>query len=145
MIILLSDPRVAAVARGCRSAARVDLVLTADGPVLHEVDTVPGPTATSQVPAALAGPGILAVVPLRGHALTYLAGGPAIAALSAVLLLAWRAGTPPAPRALPPLVWLGTVSHGSSLRNDPLTRGRRPAWWRARERSAAPTPVGGPT
>jgi peptidoglycan/LPS O-acetylase OafA/YrhL len=78
------------------------------------------------VPAALVGLAVLAVVPLRGHALTYLAGGPAIAALTAVLLLAWRAWTP-APRALAPLVWLGTVSYGAYLWNYPLTLWLRPA------------------
>lgn len=36
---------------------------------------------------------MLSVVPLRGHALTYLAGGPAIATLTAVLLLSWRTWT----------------------------------------------------
>jgi len=34
----------------------------------------------------------LSVVPLRGNALTYLAGGPAIAVLTAVLLLTWGLG-----------------------------------------------------
>lgn len=72
------------------------------------------------VPAALVGLGVLAVVPLRGHTLTYLAGGPAIAALTAVLLLAWRSWTP-TQQALAPLVWLGTVSYGAYLWNYPLT------------------------
>jgi hypothetical protein len=33
------------------------------------------------------------MVPLRGHAPTHLAGGPAIATLTAVLLLSWRTST----------------------------------------------------
>jgi hypothetical protein len=41
----------------------------------------------------IAGLAVLSVVPLRGHALTYLAGGPAIATLTAVLLLSWRTWT----------------------------------------------------
>ncbi|HXH79985.1 acyltransferase [Nocardioides sp.] len=77
-------------------------------------------------PLALAGLAVLSVVPLRGHALTYLAGGPAIAALTAVLLLSWRTCnevTGPA-RAL---VWLGTVSYGAYLWNYPLTLWLRPS------------------
>ena len=35
------------------------------------------------MPVALAGLAVLSVIPLRGHALTYLAGGPAIATLTA--------------------------------------------------------------
>ncbi|CUR58074.1 Acyltransferase 3 [metagenome] len=76
-------------------------------------------------PVALAGLAVLSVVPLRGHALTYLAGGPAIAALTAVLLLSWRTWaevTGPA-RAL---VLLGTVSYGAYLWNYPLTLWLRP-------------------
>ncbi|NPC97183.1 acyltransferase [Nocardioides sp. zg-DK7169] len=69
--------------------------------------------------------GVLAVVPLRGHALTYLAGGPAIAALTAVLLLAWRRWrTITGP--LRALVWLGTVSYGAYLWSYPLTLWLRP-------------------
>ncbi|MFN8195378.1 MAG: D-alanine--D-alanine ligase [Nocardioidaceae bacterium] len=37
-------------ALGCRGVARVDFFLTADGPVLNEVNTMPGMTAHSQVP-----------------------------------------------------------------------------------------------
>ncbi|MDT9592663.1 acyltransferase [Nocardioides zeae] len=75
---------------------------------------------TLAVPAALLGLAVLSVVPLRGHALTYLAGGPAIAALTVVLLLAWRSWTD-VPRALAPLVALGVVSYGAYLWNYPLT------------------------
>jgi peptidoglycan/LPS O-acetylase OafA/YrhL len=78
-------------------------------------------------PAALVGLTVLSVVPLRGHALTYLAGGPAIAALTAVLLLSWRTWTEVAGpgRAL---VLLGTVSYGAYLWNYPLTLWLRPSY-----------------
>jgi len=71
--------------------------------------------------AALAALGVLSVLPLRGHALTYLAGGPAIAILTAVLLLAWRGWTEVTRPALRALVWLGTVSYAAYLWNYPLT------------------------
>ena len=77
-------------------------------------------------PAALAGLAALSVVPLRGHALTYLAGGPAIAALTAVLLVSWRTWTRIDAPALTALVWLGTVSYGAYLWNYPLTLWLRP-------------------
>jgi peptidoglycan/LPS O-acetylase OafA/YrhL len=71
-------------------------------------------------PAALVTLGVLAVIPLRGHALTYLAGGPAIAALTCVLVLAWREWrTVTGP--LRALVWLGTVSYAAYLWNYPLS------------------------
>lgn len=78
------------------------------------------------VPVALALLGVLAVVPLRGHALTYLAGGPAIATLTAVLLLRWRHLFSVQGRALRGLVWLGTVSYAAYLWNYPLTLWLRP-------------------
>ncbi|WP_250447770.1 acyltransferase [Actinotalea sp. C106] len=76
--------------------------------------------------AATAGLLLLAVVPLRGHTWTYLAAGPAIAALTAVLVLAavhWRevTGWP-----LRWLVGLGTVSYAAYLWNYPLTLWLRP-------------------
>jgi peptidoglycan/LPS O-acetylase OafA/YrhL len=77
-------------------------------------------------PAALTGLAVLSVLPLRGHALTYLAGGPAIAMLTAVLLLAWRAWTDVTTPALQALVWLGTVSYAAYLWNYPLTLWLRP-------------------
>lgn len=77
-------------------------------------------------PAALAGLAVLSVVPLRGHALTYLAGGPAIAALTAILLLSWRTWTEVAGPARA-LVLLGTVSYGAYLWNYPLTLWLRPS------------------
>ncbi len=78
------------------------------------------------VPVALSGLLVLSVIPLRGHVLTYLAGGPAIAALTGVLLLAWRTRTEVAAPVLRALVWLGTVSYAAYLWNYPLTLWLRP-------------------
>ncbi|GAB3269720.1 D-alanine--D-alanine ligase family protein [Kineosporia babensis] len=44
-------------ALGCAGVARIDFFLTADGPVLNEVNTVPGFTAQSQVPKMFAAGG----------------------------------------------------------------------------------------
>ncbi|MBD3916560.1 acyltransferase [Nocardioides hwasunensis] len=77
-------------------------------------------------PVALVGLAVLSVIPLRGHALTYLAGGPAIAALTAVLLLSWRTWTSVTGPARA-LVVLGTVSYGAYLWNYPLTLWLRPS------------------
>ena len=82
--------------------------------------------ARRAAPAALAGLAVLSVVPLRGHALTYLAGGPAIAALTAILLLSWRTWTEVSGPARA-LVLLGTVSYGAYLWNYPLTLWLRPS------------------
>ncbi|MEV7430670.1 MULTISPECIES: acyltransferase [unclassified Nocardioides] len=76
--------------------------------------------------AALGALAVLAVVPLRGHALTYLAGGPAIALLTAVVLSSWRTWTTVGSPLLRPLVWLGTVSYAAYLWNYPLTVWLRP-------------------
>jgi peptidoglycan/LPS O-acetylase OafA/YrhL len=76
--------------------------------------------------AATAGLLVLAVIPLRGHTWTYLAAGPTIALLTAVLVLAavhWREVT------TWPLSWLvalGTVSYAAYLWNYPLTLWLRP-------------------
>jgi peptidoglycan/LPS O-acetylase OafA/YrhL len=77
-------------------------------------------------PLALAGLAVLSVVPLRGHALTYLAGGPVIAVLTAAVLLAWRTWTEVTQPALRALVRLGTVSYAAYLWNYPLTLWLRP-------------------
>lgn len=45
-------------ALGCRGLARVDFFLTVDGPVLNEVNTMPGLTAASQVPRMFAADGL---------------------------------------------------------------------------------------
>ena len=45
-------------ALGCRGVARVDFFLTADGPVLNEVKTMPGMTEHSQVPKMFAADGL---------------------------------------------------------------------------------------
>ncbi|SDC38694.1 acyltransferase family protein [Nocardioides lianchengensis] len=76
--------------------------------------------------AALAGLALLSVIPLRGHALTYLVAGPAVALLTAVLLLAWRDWTDVTAPTLRPLVALGTISYGAYLWNYPLTLWLRP-------------------
>lgn len=77
-------------------------------------------------PVALTGLALLSVVPLRGHALTYLAGGPAIAVLTAALLVSWRTWATVSGPALTALVWLGTVSYAAYLWNYPLTLWLRP-------------------
>lgn len=45
-------------ALGCSGVARIDFFLTADGPVLNEVNTMPGMTAASQVPRMFAAAGV---------------------------------------------------------------------------------------
>ncbi|MGW8482406.1 D-alanine--D-alanine ligase family protein [Microbacterium sp. NPDC055903] len=45
-------------ALGCDGVARIDFFLTADGPVLNEVNTMPGMTAASQVPRMFAAAGV---------------------------------------------------------------------------------------
>lgn len=84
---------------------------------------VPGRRGVAVAASALA---VLSMVPLREHAFTYLAGGPAIAILTAVLLLAAKSehrvtGTPA--RAL---IWLGALSYSAYLWNYPLTLWLRP-------------------
>jgi peptidoglycan/LPS O-acetylase OafA/YrhL len=77
-------------------------------------------------PVALTLLGVLSMVPLRGHTLTYLAGGPAIAVLTAALVLSWRTWATVTQPALRALVWLGTVSYAAYLWNYPLTLWLRP-------------------
>ena len=45
-------------ALGCAGVARVDFFLTDDGPVLNEVNTMPGFTEDSQVPKMFAAAGL---------------------------------------------------------------------------------------
>jgi D-alanine-D-alanine ligase len=45
-------------ALGCSGVARIDFFLTEDGPVLNEVNTMPGMTAESQVPRMFAAAGV---------------------------------------------------------------------------------------
>ena len=45
-------------ALGCAGVARIDFFLTDDGPVLNEVNTMPGMTAESQVPRMFAATGL---------------------------------------------------------------------------------------
>lgn len=45
-------------ALGCAGVARVDFFLTDDGPVLNEINTMPGMTAQSQVPRMFAAAGV---------------------------------------------------------------------------------------
>lgn len=55
----LADAALAVTdALGCDGVARVDFFLTADGPVLNEVNTMPGMTAHSQVPRMFAAAGL---------------------------------------------------------------------------------------
>jgi peptidoglycan/LPS O-acetylase OafA/YrhL len=75
---------------------------------------------------ALVGLGTLSVIPLRGHASTYLVAGPAIALLTAVLLVAWRFWSDVTAPTLRPIIWLGTVSYPAYLWNYPLTIWLRP-------------------
>lgn len=55
----LEDAAVAMFdALGCAGVARIDFFLTADGPVLNEVNTMPGFTEQSQVPKMFAAAGV---------------------------------------------------------------------------------------
>lgn len=80
------------------------------------------------VPLMLAALAALSVVPLRGHALTYLVAGPAVACFTAVLLLAWSrwADLADGARISRALAALGVVSYGAYLWNYPLTLWLRP-------------------
>lgn len=78
------------------------------------------------VPLMLAALAALSVVPLRGHVLTYLVAGPAIACFTAVLLLAWSRWTEAAGPVSRALAALGVVSYGAYLWNYPLTLWLRP-------------------
>ncbi|GAB1510776.1 acyltransferase family protein [Actinophytocola sp. KF-1] len=78
------------------------------------------------VPLVLAALAALSVVPLRGHALTYLVAAPAIACFTAVLLLAWSRWTDLTHHVARGLAALGVVSYGAYLWNYPLTLWLRP-------------------
>jgi peptidoglycan/LPS O-acetylase OafA/YrhL len=78
------------------------------------------------VPLMLAALAALSVVPLRGHALTYLVAGPAVAGFTAVLLLAWSRWREAGSRVARALAALGVVSYGAYLWNYPLTLWLRP-------------------
>ncbi|WP_434444088.1 acyltransferase family protein [Lentzea sp. E54] len=77
------------------------------------------------VPVALVVLVVLSVVPLRGHALTYLVAGPAIACATGVLLLSWSRWNQ-LDRFSRALAALGTLSYGAYLWNYPLTLWLRP-------------------
>lgn len=83
---------------------------------------VAGPLALVSL-AALVGLGLL---PLRGHLLTYLLGGPAIAGLTGVLLLAWGTWRTTRSDAVRLLAGLGRISYGVYLWNYPLALWLRP-------------------
>ena len=70
---------------------------------------------------------LLSVVSLRGHQLTYLVGGPVIAALTALVLLEWRTWADVGHPVLRAVVVLGTVSYAAYLWNYPLTLWLRPS------------------
>lgn len=55
---LAADALAVVDALGCDGVVRVDFFLTADGPVLNEVNTMPGLTAHSQVPRMFAAAGL---------------------------------------------------------------------------------------
>ncbi len=78
------------------------------------------------VPLVLAALAALSLVPLRGHVLTYLVAGPAVACFTAVLLLAWSRWTEAAGPVSRALAALGVVSYGAYLWNYPLTLWLRP-------------------
>jgi peptidoglycan/LPS O-acetylase OafA/YrhL len=64
---------------------------------------------------------VMCVLPLRGHATTYLLGGPAIAVSTSALLVTWCDWRRVYSRILRPLVALGTISYGVYLWNYPVT------------------------
>lgn len=78
------------------------------------------------VPLVLLALAALAVVPLRGHVLTYLVVGPAIACCTAVLLLTWSRWSTVESLVPRMLAALGVVSYGAYLWNYPLTLWLRP-------------------
>jgi peptidoglycan/LPS O-acetylase OafA/YrhL len=71
---------------------------------------------------------VLSLVPLRGHAATYLLAAPLIAGLTALLARSWHDRPVEIPFA-GALAALGTVSYGAYLWNYPLTVWLRPVGW----------------
>jgi peptidoglycan/LPS O-acetylase OafA/YrhL len=90
------------------------------------LDPTSGPTGAVSA-FAIAALALASVIPLRGNPFTYLVGGPVIAALACVLLIAWRSWSVVQPRLLRPLVALGTISYGVYLWNYPITLWLRPS------------------
>ena len=82
--------------------------------------------ARAAFPAWAPGVALVGLGTLRGHASTYLVAGPAIALLTAVLLVAWRFWSDVTAPTLRPIIWLGTVSYAAYLWNYPLTIWLRP-------------------
>ncbi|MTV25336.1 acyltransferase [Nitriliruptoraceae bacterium ZYF776] len=79
------------------------------------------------VPASLTALVVMGLLPLRGHAWTYLVAGPAVAALTAVLMLAWRRWVRVGDHVVPQaLAALGLVSYAAYLWNYPFTLWLRP-------------------
>lgn len=94
------------------------------------------------VRSALVGLLVLSVVPLRGHSVTYLLGGPVIAALTSVVLLPWRQWRAVRPPWLRPLVGLGTLSYAGYLWDYPLTVWLSAHWAALGRLAAFPLAVG---
>lgn len=68
----------------------------------------------------------LAILPLRGHLLTYILGGPLIAGLTAILLVSWSASRATPGPGRRTLMWFGRVSYATYIWNYPLTLWLRP-------------------
>ncbi|WP_238581672.1 acyltransferase family protein [Demequina aestuarii] len=70
--------------------------------------------------------GALALTPMRGHAVTYVAAAPVVALVTTVLIR--RAGLARAPvsRSMRGLAWLGVISYSAYLWNYPFTLWLRP-------------------
>jgi peptidoglycan/LPS O-acetylase OafA/YrhL len=76
------------------------------------------PAAAAAACAALM---VLALLPVRGHAGTYVLVAPLVSVLTAVALVAWRHWWVVGSWPLQALVSLGTISYGAYLWNYPLT------------------------
>ena len=64
---------------------------------------------------------VLALLPVRGHAGTYVLVAPLVSVLTAVTLVAWRRWWVVGSRPLRALAGLGTISYGAYLWNYPIT------------------------